>query len=96
MKKFLLIYNASPAQGSDSMDEWMAWFGSINQHLVDVGNPIQGGTLVKGAESSELTSFTDLVGGYSLINATDISEAVALAKSCPNAAGVRIFETLPM
>lgn len=96
MKKFLFIYNASPAEGTDAMDEWMAWFGSIGQHLVDVGNPIQGGTLVKGAESSELTSFTDLVGGYSLINANDIGEAVALAKSCPNAAGVRIFETLPM
>ena len=96
MKKFLFIYNASPEQGSDSMDAWMAWFGSIGQNLVDVGNPVQGGTLVKSDESTELTSFTDLIGGYSLINARDIGEAVALAKSCPNAVGVRIFETLPM
>ena len=96
MKKFLFIYNASPTEGTESMDDWMAWFGSIGQNLVDVGNPIQGGTLVKGAESSELTSFTDFVGGYSLINASDIGEAIALAKSCPNAAGLRIFETMPM
>ena len=96
MKKFLFIYNASPAQGTDSMEEWMAWFGSIGQHLVDVGNPIVGGVLVKGTESSDLTSFSDLVGGYSLVNANDIGEAVALANSCPNAAGVRIFETQPM
>lgn len=96
MKKYLFIYNASPAEGADSMDDWIAWFGSIGQNLVDVGNPIQGGTLVKGGETIELTSFTDFVGGYSLINASDIGEAVALAKSCPNAAGVRVFETLPM
>lgn len=96
MKKFLFIYNATDAQGSDSMDDWMAWFGSIGQHLVDVGNPIQGGTLVKGKESSELTSFTDLVGGYSLINAEDIGQAVEFAKTCPNAAGIRVFETMPM
>jgi hypothetical protein len=96
MKKFLFIYNASPDQGSDSMDDWMAWFGSIGEHLVDVGNPIQGGTLVKGGAVAELKSFADLVGGYSLINATDIAEAVGLAKGCPNAAGIRIFETMPM
>ena len=96
MKKFLFIYNASPEQGSDTMEAWMAWFGSIGEHLVDVGNPIQGGTLVKGSTTTELTSFADLVGGYSLINAKDIDEAAQLAKTCPNEAGVRIFETMPM
>jgi len=75
---------------------WMAWFGSIGEHLVDVGNPIQGGTLVKGGSVTELTSFDDLVGGYSLINANDIEEAAKLAKTCPNEAGIRIFETIPM
>ncbi len=96
MKKFLFIYNASPQEGSDSMDDWMTWFQSIGEHLVDVGNPIQGGTLVKAGKVTELSSFDDLVGGYSLINAKDIEEATGLAKSCPNPAGIRIFETLPM
>ena len=96
MKKFLFIYNASAEQGEDTMDAWMAWFGSIGEHLVDVGNPIQGGTLVKGDTVSELTSFDDLVGGYSPINAADIDQAASLAKTCPNAAGIRIFETIPM
>ena len=32
----------------------MAWFDSNGHHLVDVGNPIVGGVLVKGAESSDL------------------------------------------
>lgn len=96
MKKFLFVYNASADQGSDSMDDWMKWFGSIGEHLVDVGNPIQGGTLVKGDTVTELSSFTDLVGGYSLVNAEDLAQAVTYAKSCPNAAGIRVFETMPM
>ena len=83
MKKFLYIYNASPDAGSDSMDAWMAWFGSIGEHLVDVGNPIQGGTLVKGDSSTELTSFTDFIGGYSLINAEDLAQAVTFCKELP-------------
>jgi hypothetical protein len=96
MKKFLFIYNATDEQGADTMEAWMAWFGSIGEHLVDVGNPIQGGTLVKGDTVSQLTSFADLVGGYSLINAEDIDQAAGFAKTCPNAAGIRIFETIPM
>jgi len=96
MKKFLFIYNATDQQGEDTMEAWMAWFGSIGEHLVDVGNPIQGGTLVKGDSVSELTSYADLVGGYSLINAEDMEQAASFAKTCPNAAGIRIFETMPM
>ena len=96
MKKFLFIYNASPEDDSDTNDAWMAWFQSIGAHVVDIGNPIQGGTLVVANKVTELTSFTDFVGGYSLINAEDLASAVALAKTCPNKVGVRVFETIPM
>jgi hypothetical protein len=96
MKKFLFIYNATPERGSDTDEDWMAWFEKIGEHLVDVGNPFDGGTLVKGGAVTELSSFADFVGGYSLINATDIEQAAELAKSCPNAAGIRIFEAIPM
>ena len=96
MKKFLFIYNASNDDDSDTNDDWMAWFKSVGENFVDVGNPINGGTLVAGNKATELTSFTDFVGGYSLVNAKDLASAVALAKSCPNKAGVRVFETLPM
>ena len=96
MKKFLFIYNATPERGSDTDEDWMAWFGAIGEHLIDVGNPFDGGTLVKGGAVSDITSFSELVGGYSLISAADIEQAAGLAKSCPNAAGIRIFEAIPM
>ena len=74
----------------------MAWFQSIGANFVDMGNPIDGGTLVAGNKVTELNSFADFVGGYSLINAEDLAGAVAFAKTCPNKAGVRVFETMPM
>lgn len=96
MKKFLFVYNASPEPGTETDQDWMNWFGTIGENLVDVGNPFNGGKLVKGGESSDLSSFADFVGGYSLISAADIDEAVSIAKGCPSAAGVRVFEAIPM
>jgi hypothetical protein len=96
MKKFLFIYNASEQDDSGNMDDWTNWFKSLGDHLIDIGNPIQGGTLVKGNSVTELSSFTDFVGGYSLVSAVDLAEAVNLAKTSPNQAGIRVFEALSM
>ena len=96
MKKFLFIYNASPEDDSDTMDDWMKWFTSIGESVVDIGNPFMGGTQVIGSKVEEITSFADFVGGYSIVNAKDIDGAISLAKTCPNKAGIRIFEAIPM
>ena len=94
MKKFLFIYNAS--NDDDSDDAWMAWFTAIGKSVVDIGNPFDGGMLVKQNGVSEITEWSDFVGGYSLVNAEDMAAAVLLAKGCPNKAGVRVFEAIPM
>lgn len=95
MKKFLFIYNAS--NDDDGGDEaWMGWFTAIGKSVVDIGNPFNGGMLVKENSANEITEWTDFVGGYSLVNAEDMAAAVLLAKGCPNKAGVRVFEAIPM
>lgn len=94
MKKFLFIYNAS--KGADSNDEWMTWFTSIGQSMVDMGNPFDGGKIVTADGAKDITEWSDFVGGYSLVNAADMDAAVALAKGCPNKTGVRVFEAIPM
>ena len=96
MKKFLFIYNPSSEGDSGNDNDWMAWFTSIGESMIDMGNPFNGGTLVKAGSASEISLATDFIGGYSLVSAKDMAEAVALAKSCPNAAGLRIFEAIPM
>ena len=96
MKKFLFIYNPSSEGDSSSDGDWMTWFTSIGESMIDMGNPFNGGTLVKAGAASEITLASDFVGGYSLVSAKDMAAAVALAKNCPNAAGLRIFEAMPM
>lgn len=95
MKKFLFIYNASnDDNGSD--DAWMQWFSAMGKSLADMGNPFDGGMLVKENGASAITEWSEFVGGYSLVNAEDMAAAVLLAKGCPNKAGVRVFEAIPM
>jgi hypothetical protein len=95
VKKFLFIYNASnDDDGSD--DAWMEWFTSIGKSVVDIGNPFEGGVLVKQNNVNDITEWADFVGGYSLVNSEDMASAVILAKGCPNKAGVRVFEAIPM
>ena len=96
MKKFLFIYNASPVDDSDTEAAWMSWFESLGENIIDIGNPFDGGKLVNKSGVIEISSWSDFVGGYSLISAEDMDAAVALAKGCPNEAGVRVFEAIPM
>ncbi len=74
----------------------MAWFTALGQSLVGVGNPFDGGKIVTTDGAKEITEWSDFIGGYSLINAIDTDAAVALASGCPNQAGVRVFEAIPM
>jgi len=56
---------------------WSSWFDSMGAHVADAGKPV--------AESTTVGDCGDIrpLGGYSLITAGDIDEAVALAKGCP-------------
>jgi YCII-related domain len=67
-------YNPSP----ESMAEWMAWFDSMGDHLVDLGKP----TFVRSQIGDCDTSRTEL-GGYSIIQSDDLEAAAAIAKGCP-------------
>jgi hypothetical protein len=77
---FLFSYrvakDATPAD-ADAHAAWRAWFGEINDHVADLGNPIFERTVI-GAPVDQT-----VLGGYSLIDATDLDQAVALAQGCP-------------
>ena len=88
MAKYLFAYRggkppASAGEVSETMAAWGAWFGALGAAVIDGGNPVHGNVLVKADGS--LTH--DLPGapltGYSLIEAADIEDAHAKARSCP-------------
>jgi hypothetical protein len=100
MPKFVLVYRGggmpeSEADQAGVMEAWGAWFGTLGDAVVDMGNPTsQSKTLVSDGSTTDGT-----ISGYSLINATDLASAVSLAKGCPilSAGGsVEVGETIEM
>jgi len=72
------------------MQKWVAWFKELTEkgHVKNQGHPLErAGKLVKGKEKTIIdgpfVEAKDLVGGYSLIEASDLDQAVQLSKGCP-------------
>jgi hypothetical protein len=95
MSEFVFLYRGgvrdrSPEQMQQMMQKWMAWMKDLgaNGHLKDRGQPLErAGKLVQGRQRAvtdgPFAEAKDVVGGYTLIEAEDLSEAVELSKGCP-------------
>lgn len=80
MSSYVFVYRAAKDYDGGSIDAfaaWQAWFEELGASLVDAGNPVFSRETV--GESSSDT----VLGGYSLITADDLEEAVSLAQGCP-------------
>ena len=81
MPKFLFTYR-SEAEGEPGGPEvlaaWQAFFEGLGSSVLDVGNPIFAREAV-GECSSEKT----VLGGYSIVEADSLEDAVQLAGNCP-------------
>ncbi len=71
----------------DAVAAWTAWLAGMGASVADQGQPV--------FESASLGNCGDdtRLGGYSLITAGDLDEALALAKGCPalqEGAGVEV------
>jgi hypothetical protein len=96
MEKFMFIFHGgqmngtSPEQMQEHMGKWMAWIEKLSkQDKYVAGEPLlPGGKLVSGPGGKTVTDgpYTEgkeVVGGFFVINAKDIDEAVAISKDCP-------------
>jgi len=95
MEKFMLIFHgginmdASPAEMQENMGKWLAWVEKLSKEGRYLsGEPLlPGGKLVSGPSSVTDGPFTEgkeLVGGYFLINAASIDEAVKECEHYPD------------
>jgi hypothetical protein len=98
MGKYLLAYKGGGIPQSEEeqqrvMAAWTAWFGTLGDSVVDMGNPFGGSAAVNGGSTSALT-------GYSIVSADSLDDAVAKASTCPimegGRGGVEVYETLSM
>jgi hypothetical protein len=94
MSEFVYLYRGaergSPEQMQQRMQKWMAWMKELEAkgHIKDRGQPLERtGKLVKGKQKTvtdgPFAEAKDVVGGYTLIEARDLEEAVELSKGCP-------------
>jgi len=95
MTEFVFLYRGgardrSPEQMQQNMQKWMAWMKDLgaNGHLKDRGQPLErAGKLVQGRQKTvtdgPFAEAKDVVGGYTLIEAEDLSKAEELSKGCP-------------
>jgi hypothetical protein len=95
MSEFLYIYRGGEREGSpekmqEVMQKWMAWLKDLGQkgHLKDQGQPLEpAGKFVRGSKKTvtdgPYAETKDIVGGYTLIEARDLDQAVELSKGCP-------------
>ena len=95
MSEFVYLYrggqtNQSPEARQQNIQRWMAWFKELGDkgHVKNIGQPLdRTGKLVKGKQKTitdgPFAEAKDVIGGYSLIEARDLDQAVELSKGCP-------------
>jgi hypothetical protein len=79
MANFVFTYRTAPgtARTPESAEAWRSWFDDMGRHVADIGKP--------GLETGAVGNCgpDTMLGGYSLITAADLDEALGLAKACP-------------
>jgi hypothetical protein len=95
MSQFIYLYRGGEAGGSPErmqqiMQKWMAWLKDLTDkgHVKDPGQPLErAGKLVKGKQKvvtdAPFAEAKDVVGGYTVVEARDLDQAVQLSKGCP-------------
>ena len=108
MSEFLFLYrgkapSGSPEEMQRQMERWTAWFRGLEAQgcLKDIGHPLERtGKLVSGRRKTvndgPFAEAKDAIGGYTLIEAADLTQASEIAKGCPGLDVGRIVEVRPI
>src|SRR5450432_4748710 len=81
----------SPQRMQELMERWQVWYQGLEKsgHLAHLGQPLDmaGAAVVTNAKGSyrdgPYAETKDIVGGYSVISASDLAEAIALTTDHP-------------
>ncbi len=95
MKKFVLLAHGEMEQSPEFRDAHMKWWSSMQDHVVDSGNPLfNGRNVAKDGTVAEVTPEMFPALGYSIVQAESIDDAVALLADCPM--DMWVYEAMPM
>lgn len=88
----------SPAQMQAMYAEFSAWQEKFKQNLVDMGGKLGAGKLVTSEDASDgpFVEVKELVGGYMILSAASLEQAVEAARALPGlvrpGSGVEVIE----
>ena len=96
MQEFMMIFRhtpnaehqASPEQMQAGIQQWQDWIGGIaaqgkfvnTNQLGKEGKTLQAGNVITDGPYAEVK---EIVGGYIIVKAGHLDEAIALAEGCP-------------
>lgn len=88
MPNYILAYHhgrdfARPKDGAKYMAKWRAWMGGLGEAVVDRGKPLGKSKTVSAGGVSDDGGSSPLAG-YTIVKASNIEEAVGMAKACPH------------
>ena len=77
------------------VEAWMDWAGRAGQHLTDMGAPLGNGREISPSGTADAAAG---VGGYSILEAEDMDQALALMDGHPHlmmpGASIQVYEAL--
>jgi hypothetical protein len=87
MAKYVLVFHGAQRPQAESelariISSWNQWLGSLGRAVVDGGGPFSQARYVTASEATEPAQH-EHPSGYSILEATSMDEAVAMAQSCP-------------
>lgn len=88
----------SPAQMQEMYAKFNEWRAQFQNNLVDPGGKLGGSRVATASPSTDgpLVEVKELVGGYMILSAANLDEAVQIARACPglvnDASGVEVVE----
>ena len=84
------VRSLSPEQMQQTMKKWMGWIDTLKNdgHIKQMGERLDGtGKVVRGRAKAvtdgPYVEVKDCVGGFMLVEAKNVDEAVELSKGCP-------------
>ena len=83
----------SPEQMQQMLAKWTAWKDKFKDNIVDWGDKLKpGGKVVSasGVSDGPFVEVKEIIGGFMIVSAESIDEAIAIAQEMPSGPGARI------
>lgn len=106
MQKYLFLHRSQPGHAAPSPDQkpspeqmqammakWNAWKEKFKDNIVDWGDKLKpGGKLVSGSGVSDgpFVEAKEIIGGFMIVTAASLDEAVVIAQEMPAGPGARV------